>query len=174
MKFFWKDCKFLVIMMLMTLTLVACNSTNKIPDSGEDLFKFKNTLIGSNSAVGQIVHQLPANDKLNKMMLETDQEPYGLSLNYKNVNNSLSLDDLEHTIVYNASFIFALIPNVDRITFTVEEKTYVIHREFLQEWYDGHVLEEFESTDDLKEFIGKYISNKQKMDQLFKVVANRQ
>ncbi|WP_341281205.1 DUF4825 domain-containing protein [Paenibacillus sp. FSL H8-0537] len=173
MKFFEKDYKFLIIMMVMMLTLVACNSTNKVSDSDEDLFKFKNTLIGSNSAVGQIVHQLPANDKLDKMMLETEQEPYGLSLNYKNDNNPLSPDDWEQTIVYNASFIFALIPNVDRITFTVEEKTYVIHREFLQKWYDGHVLVEFESTNDLKEFIGKYISDQQKMDQLFEVVANQ-
>ncbi|MFB9331138.1 DUF4825 domain-containing protein [Paenibacillus aurantiacus] len=156
----------MIMMMVMALALAACTSTNMTPNSDEDLFKFKNTPLGNSSAVGQIIHQLPASDKFNEMKLETDQEPYGLSLSYDNVNEPLSLDDLEQTIVYNASFIFALIPNVERVTFTLEAKTYVIHREALQKWYDGRVLEEFESADALKEYIGAYISDQQKMDQL--------
>lgn len=160
--------KLFITISLLILALAGCSSAAKTQSAGGDLFSLKNSYIGDNSAVGEIVRQLPASEKLDKIILETDQKPYGLHLSYHNTNQPISLDELKQTIVYNATFIFALIPNVERITFTVDQTDFVLQRDELQKWYDERELNQFESADELKGFIEEYISNQQKIDDLLK------
>ena len=63
--------------------LSGCSLNN---DSKTDLFQYKNSSVGDNSAVGNIVKELAHNKELNQISLETKKEPYGITLEYKDID----------------------------------------------------------------------------------------
>lgn len=50
--------------------------------SEEDIFKYKNSYVGDNSAVGNIINQLQGAEHLEIFELETKEKPYGITLDY--------------------------------------------------------------------------------------------
>ena len=146
---------------MVMLLLSGCNS-NAI-DTNEDIFQYKNSFVGDNNAVGNIANQLPVAEYLNGFELKTSAEPYGIILNYEGLKSD---QEYRETVIHNATFLFALVQNVDWITFNSDIGEYSITREQLQEWY-GKELSEIQNQDELRELIQENLEDTNKMNHLF-------
>ncbi|MED3961288.1 DUF4825 domain-containing protein [Niallia taxi] len=60
------------------LLLSGCNTK----ETNKDIFQYKDSNVGDNSAVGNIVYKLPGAQQLSGIELKTKEEPYGIILNY--------------------------------------------------------------------------------------------
>lgn len=136
------------------LFLSGCNSSDTNVDN-DDIFQFKDSFVGDNSAVGNIANQLPGAEHLNGFELKTNEEPYGINLYYDWIE---SLQEYKETVIYNATFLFALVQNVDWITFYFENHEYTITKEKLQAWY-GKELSEVQNEDELRSLIQEHIED---------------
>lgn len=136
-----------------------CSKAN----GAEDMFKYKDSYVGDNSAVGNIANQLQGAEHLKGFELETKENPYGVILNY---DWSESEQNYKKTAVFNATFLFTLVQNADWITFNFDNQEYKITKENLQNWY-GEDFSELKNKDDLKELAQKHLENEDKMNQLF-------
>lgn len=149
--------KFSAFLLLAILVVSGCSTKNE-----EDIFKFKDSSVGDNSAIGNIVNHLQKADHFKDFELKTKNEPYGMILNY----DLLDEGNYKKIAIHNATFIFALVQNVDWITFNFEDQEYKITRESLQDWY-GENLSELESESETEELIQKYLKDDDKIKQLF-------
>ncbi|MFZ0445840.1 MAG: DUF4825 domain-containing protein, partial [Bacillus sp. (in: firmicutes)] len=104
--------KLLFFSLLVLLLLSGCNSNDR--NINNDIFQFKESFVGDNSAVGNIVNQLPGAEQLNGFKLKTNEAPYGIILNY---DWTESEQEYKETVTYNVIFLFTLVQNVDWITF---------------------------------------------------------
>jgi hypothetical protein len=145
--------------MLIVLFLNGCNSGNE----EKDIFQYKESYIGDNAAIGNIVEQLQSSEHLEGFELKTNEEPYGVTLNYDWLDSEQAYQE---TVVHNATFIFALVKNADWVTFHFEDKEYQITKANLQDWY-GKDLSEFTSEDELVKLIEDTLKNEEKVQQLF-------
>lgn len=116
---------------------------NNISDINmEELKKYKDSYVGDNSAVINILSNLPLNTYVSELSLKTDE----ITVNYKE-NPALGLDDYNNfwkdknpneVLEKNAALMFSLIKNTDFIEFNVEnigEKNYRYTRDELKEKY---------------------------------------
>ena len=111
-----------MILFICLLTLVGCGKS-------DSLLNYKNSYIGDNLAVGNILSLLPVNLQDYTFSLQTASEPYELTVNYS--NTKLTNDDLN----YSADILFTLIQNVEIIHFESENSSSTFLRpsdEFLQ------------------------------------------
>ena len=152
--------KFLSLSLLVILIVSGCNTNNE----QEDIFKFKNSFVGDNSAVGNIVNQLQGTEHFKGFELETKEKPYGIILNY---DWSESEQNYKKTAVFNATFLFTLVQNAEWVTFNFDHQEYKITKENLQNWY-GEDFSELKNEDDLKALTQKHLKNEDKLNQLFK------
>lgn len=153
-----KVVKFLFISLLGLYLLSGCN-TDHIND---DIFQYKDSFVGDNSAVGNIANRLAGAKQLTGMELKTNEQPYGITLNYA---WEQSQKEYKETVVYNATFLFTLVRNVDWIVFHSDLGQYMITKENIQSWYDTE-LNEIETEDELRELIQKYLADESKVNQL--------
>ncbi len=154
----WKVIKSLLFSLVLLLFLNGCNADSE----NQDLFQYKDSFVGDNSAVGNIVKQLQRGEHLAGFELKTKEKPYGIILNYdwsesENIN--------KETAIYNATFIFALVQNADWVTFNFDNQEYTITKKDLQEWY-GKELSEFKTEDELRQLIEEFLKNTNKVNQL--------
>lgn len=84
-----------------------------------DFVKYKNSYVGDNSAVGNILSMLPAHDYIAGFSLQTEKKPYGVTVNYRanqsGVNNYYhfwSNKNPGEILERNAAVLFSLIQNV--------------------------------------------------------------
>lgn len=130
------------------LLLAGCSTA----DSGRpDLFRYKDSYVGDNSAVGNIVGRLPGNEDFQKMELKTAEEPYGIILHYA-PNEELTGKEVGERFLYNASFLFALVKNADWIEFVYGEQSFKVSREALQNRF-GTDLRDFSAEEELDAFL---------------------
>ena len=133
-----------ICIVLSVGTLVACNSgsigviggsdgpTSIVVSSDtekkiKDLYDSKIKYVGDNSGVAKIVVLLPFAEgvKLENIELQTDNEPYGVTLNYM-------IDDYDKAVIdntvkadgfyKNAMLMFCLIDNADSITVNIKDE----------------------------------------------------
>ena len=155
--------KFLFFSLLVLLLLSGCNSNDR--NINNDIFQFKDSFVGDNSAVGNIVNQLPGVEQLNGFELKTNEEPYGIILNY---DWTESEQEYKETVINNVTFLFTLVQNVDWITFNSNVGDYTITKEILHEWYEIE-LSEVQNEDELRDLIQEYLEDENKVNQLLKV-----
>lgn len=155
---------------LVLLILSGCAVNSENGDSIEirdayvgDLFKFKDAYVGDASAVLNIVSQLKNADHFQRFELKTDEEPYGMVLNYG--DGKTTEQETKNIAIYNATFLFTLIRNADWITFKFTDHEYTFTRENLENWY-GKDLREVQSEDELKSLLLEYMNNEEKVNQL--------
>ncbi|MGD7043088.1 DUF4825 domain-containing protein [Jeotgalibacillus proteolyticus] len=155
---------FLLISSLIMLFLSGCNSSDNNADV--DLFQYKGSYVGDNSAVINSVNHLQGAKHFSGVELKTKDEPYGITVNYNWFDSGL--DDKE-TAINNASYLFTLIQNVDWIKFDfemVEEVyEYKITRENLQELY-GIEFSEIDNEVKLKGLIQESLKDEKKVNEL--------
>ncbi|MGF9967088.1 DUF4825 domain-containing protein [Bacillus rhizoplanae] len=152
------------ISLLSLMILLSGCSLNA--DSKIDLFQYKNSYVGDNSAVGNIVKQLAHNKELNQISLETKKEPYGIILEYKDIDVKKVDKEMKETVISNSTFLFALIKNVDWITFKFPDQEFSVTKEKLQDWYNNK-LDGFENEQDLKKLIQERLKSEDSVNQFF-------
>ncbi|MBP1934540.1 DUF4825 domain-containing protein [Ammoniphilus resinae] len=143
--------------LILLFLLTGCGSNNGVD---QDIFQYKGSYTGDNSAVGNIIHQLPEADFFKQVMLQTEKEPYGMEIQYGDING-----DIQSSTINNASYLFALVKNVEWITFEYPNETYTLTRQQLQQWY-GKDLSEITNEKDLKKLIQTNTNDKNKVDKL--------
>nr|WP_222439463.1 DUF4825 domain-containing protein [Sporosarcina sp. BP05] len=141
------------------LFLSGCNTNNK----NGNLFQYKDSFVGDNSAVGNIANQLRSGENLEGFELKTKEKPYGIILNYDWLESE---QNYKETAIFNATFLFSLVQNVDWITFNFDNREYKITKGNLQEWY-GKELSEFKNEDELRKYIQEYLKDENKVNQFF-------
>lgn len=152
----------IISLLSLMMLLTSCQSA----ESKTDLFQYKNSYVGDNSAVGNIVNELTYNNELNQISLETKKEPYGIILEYKDIDTNSIDKEMKETVITNSTFLFALIKNVDWITFKFPDKEFSVTREKIQEWYNNK-LDGFENEQDLKKLIQEHLKSEETVSEFF-------
>ena len=154
-----KILKLLSCSLLVISVASGCNTKT----TEEDVFQYKNAYVGDNSAVINIVNNSMQSDNFRGLELKTKEMPYGIILNY---DGSDSEKNDKRTVIYNATYLFALIQNAEWITFNFDHQEYKIAKDALIEWY-GEDFSTFQSEEELKTLIQKRWDDEYKVNQLF-------
>lgn len=154
----------LSIILTVSLSLIGCGS-NSLKTSNKDNYdfiKYKDSYVGDNSSVVNILSNLPAHEYGAGCSLQTNRKPYEIMVNY-NVNRSLGEDNYNkfwknkkayELLEKNAVVLLSLIKNVDVIRFNIfniDKKSYT--RQELEQKYDGDLKKLFKDNDSVKKFL---------------------
>ena len=85
--------------------------------NAEALYKYKTPYVGDNSKVVHLIDSLPYANLRKKVLLQTQAIPYGVTVDYDFSTTQKELQQIEANFRNNAIILFALIENVDEITF---------------------------------------------------------
>ena len=119
--------KLIIFSMLVLVGLAGCGKSTNTSELSE-LLTYKNSYVGDNSAVSHILFRLPAHEYLDGFELQTSQEPYEITINYKDFDkNTVKLEDglisntsFNEILKGNAMIILSLIQNAEIINFNVD------------------------------------------------------
>jgi predicted P-loop ATPase/GTPase len=99
-------------------------------------------------------------EQLSGLELKTTEEPYGIILNYTNVEKSEYIEsDYRELALYNATYILALVKNADWVKFNFIQQEYKVTREELQSLY-GKDIRQFNNEEELSNFLQKNLENR--------------
>ena len=115
--------KLLMLSMLLSFVLVGCGK----PTNMTELLNYKGSFVGDNSAVGHIIELLPAHEYLDGFELQTSQEPYEVTINYKSFDEAtVELEDgstskvaLNEVLQGNSMIILSLVTNAEIVNFNI-------------------------------------------------------
>lgn len=166
--------KILPVMIILSLSLIGCESNSpKISNQDVkttsqvktyDLMKYKDSYVGDNSSVSNIITKLSANAYNAGFSLQTNKEPYGITINYK-ANQNLGEEDynkfwsgkkINEFLEKNAVVLLSLIQNADVIEFNVDnigEKSYKYDRKSLEQKYGGDLKNLFKDDTSFEKFL---------------------
>lgn len=151
--------KFLVFSLVTLFFLNGCNSSSN-RNNEADIFQYKDSYVGDNTAVINSITQLQGADHVNGLELKTTEEPYGIIVKYDWSDAELNPQE---TAINNASYLFTLIQNVDWVAFDFEIgdsiEEYKLSREEIEEWY-GTELDKIDNEDQLRELIQETLEEK--------------
>jgi hypothetical protein len=88
-----------------------------------DLFAHRSQYIGDAGNIGNLLSKLPLGEYKKGISLATEHKPYGLTVNYDISNAGTYTDLIDVTLHDNAVIIFALIKNVEQISFNIASDT---------------------------------------------------
>lgn len=98
---------------------------------------------------------MPGAEYLDGIELKTGEEPFGIILHYDGVQSD---EQFEASVAYNAAFLFALVQNVDWISFKWYRGEVVVGRDDVEEWYGG-ALAEVQNEDELRQLVRSYLED---------------
>ncbi|UNL86546.1 DUF4825 domain-containing protein [Priestia koreensis] len=130
------------------------------------VFEYKNSYIGDNSAVFNIAKQLKHGEELKTMALQTKKKPYGITLNYKEIQADNLEKEQKETALSNATYLFTLVKNADTVTFKFPDQDVMISRAKLEDWYNV-TLQDYKKEEELQKLINKHLKSDTKMDSVF-------
>ena len=153
--------KLLMLSMLLSFVLVGCGK----PTNMTELLNYKGSFVGDNSAVGHIIELLPAHEYLDGFELQTSQEPYEVTINYKPFDEAtVELEDgstskvgLNEILEGNSMLILSLVTNAEIVTFNIgDQETITFDRTTLSENYGNDLESISEDVSSLQNFINTY------------------
>lgn len=148
------------------LVLIVLSGCSQNADSKVDIFQYKNSYVGDNSAVGNIVNQLTHSNELKQISLHTKEQPYGIALEYNDLTAENEDKEMKKTVIANATYLFALIQNVVWVTFKFSANEFTVTKTEVQHWYNNK-LDGFENEEDLKNLIKEHLNSEDSVNQFF-------
>lgn len=165
--------KFVIIVGLLCIALLSSilltngiekqdnGSTSGASYNAQELIKYKISYVGDNTKVINLVNKLTYCDSVKEVLLQTKTQPYSVIVEY--VFKDLKDDKVKMLNSYeaNATIMFAMIDNVDSITFKVEgskepiEFTYL--RADIQKKYNIDLREYSKDTNMLEQLLTSLI-----------------
>jgi len=115
------------------------------------LYKYKTKYVGDASKVGGLTSNLPYTQYKNGISLQTQAEPYGITVNYILMPDDFSqiVSDGNTKVIQNAAVIFCLVDNVSIIRFKFDDgssiHTYAFDRKGLSDAFD-HDFREYSAS----------------------------
>lgn len=176
-----KKIKILFSMSIITasiLLFVGCGYGKNVPGDESHkckvdinrLLEYKNSYVGNNSSIGNIISNLPAQEYSKEFELQTDTEPYEININYSNfeeegivLNDESTISEpFSRILKKNSLIIFSLVKNADVINYIMDDgEVYTYYRPELADCYGDQYGRNFEKiTEDyssLNEFLGNSI-----------------
>lgn len=153
--------RLMMVLMLTLLALVGCKQSNPMTE----LLNYKGSYIGDNAAVGHIIERLPAHEYLDGFELQTSQEPYEITINYKNFDEAtIELEDgstskvsLNEILQSNSMMILSLVKNAEIVSFNIEnQETITFDRATLSKTYGSTLDSISEDLSSLQNFMKSY------------------
>ncbi len=144
--------------------IVASKIENFSQINYEEIVKYKDTYVGDNSAVGNIINLLPGNGYRSGFELVTDKQPYEIIINYKQ-NEELGLEEYnefwmkikpEELLEKNAIIILTLVKNAGMVKFNVNEidkEFYEFRRKDLEMKYGEEIMDLWKDEKVFKDFL---------------------
>ncbi|MNT36225.1 hypothetical protein D3C72_1722940 [compost metagenome] len=111
----------MVIAIIILSFMIVRKVANQSGDKVSNLDKYKNTYIGDNSKVSNILELLPYSEYKKSISLQTVSEPYGLTVTY-NMNGSREIMKI------NSDKLFELIKNLGEITYIFNNQQVKVQR----------------------------------------------
>lgn len=110
---------FLIFILVAIGTMANPNTIEEPKSHAEQWLKYKTPYVGNASKVGNLLGSLevPESYVYDYFALQTTQTPYGVSAYYKTDNSAIIHSPDETSFMRNAIVMFALIDNVDEISF---------------------------------------------------------
>ena len=127
---------------MVSLGMVGCDkSTEQKSVSTESkvnlttVLKYKDSYVGDNSAIVNIVNNLPGNIYNVGIELQTTSKPYEITIRYKGFDDidirfedgSLISSSFPYVMKNNALIILSLVKNVDIVNFDVDDGTVITY-----------------------------------------------
>lgn len=156
-----------VLCVLLLGGLLLTSALDKDPASGlissydaEGLLEYRTPYVGNNSKVVNIINLLPLSKWRQEVSLQTGNTPYGITVNYDFRATDLTKEQVKGTFSSNAVVMFALIENVDLITFTSQfsggvTDTVVVARIQVQQEFPLKLWEYSKDLSTFKGFLNK-------------------
>ncbi len=106
------------------------------------ILKYKNKYMGNASNIANLYHHLPLADINKDFELLPDE--LMLIVNYKDTVSNIGDEKVKSCLIYNATASFALIDNLDNITYHFTGTTYSVSRTDIENLYDHfeHITDE--------------------------------
>lgn len=152
----------LCVTVLVGVLLTGGLANNKGPVtaySAEALFKYRTAYVGDNSKVVNLINNLPYANLRREVSLQTENPPYGITVNYEFSNTDTDIGQIERTFRSNAVVMFALIDNVEAITFKVQgtggQPEYQYSRAEVQKNFDTDLREYARDIEELRLLLKK-------------------
>ncbi|WLF68928.1 DUF4825 domain-containing protein [Clostridium septicum] len=146
---------------VVSLGIVGCGNSTVSKDIADEskvnlttVLKYKDSYVGDNSAITNIVNNLPANIYNEGIELQTSSKPYEITIQYKAFKDiSIRLEDdsvitssFPYVMKNNALIILFLVQNVDIVNFDMDDGTIITYErtDLVNDYKDyfGNNLEE--------------------------------
>ena len=156
---------YFMFIVFLLLVITGCNNGNV---SGEDVFLYKDSFVGDNSAVGAIITQLPFKEYYKEFALETKEEPYGILLDYDIDAESPELNDenMKELALCNSTYLFALVKNAEWFQYDFGKQNLKVNKRELEKWY-GKELSSIPNEKELKSLLQTHLSDKNEITRYF-------
>lgn len=114
--------KRLVLLVCCLIALTACSISSEKDTS---VFQYKDAYVGDNSAVINIAQRVTTLNEVDRFKLQTEEEPYGIELYYKESSDALTPQAINKEVHQQSVYLYYLIKNVDYVSFNFNNQ--VIH-----------------------------------------------
>lgn len=95
--------------------------------------KYRNEYMGNASNLTGLFYELPLNDL--EMSFKLHPDTFAAEVNYKAEVSGRDRDIFDRALIYNATAAFALIDNLEAVTFNFVDSSFKIFREDVEKWY---------------------------------------
>ncbi|WP_313892821.1 DUF4825 domain-containing protein [Psychrobacillus sp.] len=106
----------------------------------EKVLAYENDYMGYASNTNNLFNNLPLADKKEGIELNSDESI--LIVNYKTVSD----EEVEKAVIYNATAAFVLIKNLQEIDMRFSNHSYAVTRENVEHWFGGNFAELIEPS----------------------------
>lgn len=158
-----------------TIDTVPTSPFNQDISAIDKLMQYQSKYIGDNSNTGQLIGALPLSEY--GFVFEIDAENCGLTIDYHFTdwydNESLYT---ERALVYNALSAFALIENLEYITFNFSGSSYTVTREAIEENYPNYgdiFVDGSIDTENFNRYAAQKMNDRAFVAEIFKVFEKK-
>ncbi len=142
---------------IYTINNIPISPFNRDKSGIDNIIKYKNKYVGNNSNTNNLINNLPLSEY--GYVIEINSTNLELTIHYHitdwYINNNYYL---EKSLLYNTVSLFALIDNINKITFTFSGNTYTVTKTQVQELYPN--FNDIISDNINKNNFNKYLENK--------------
>ena len=136
----------------------------------ENIIQYKNQYVGNNSNDSHLIDNLPLAEY--GYVFEIDSKNLGLTIDYHVTDWYINENHyLEKSLLYNSVSIFALIDNVEQITFNFSGNAYTVSRKQMDELYPN--FEDIIGNETNQNNFNKYLENKMNDNDFVEDIFNK-
>ncbi|MBU5483985.1 DUF4825 domain-containing protein [Clostridium sp. MSJ-11] len=106
---------------------------NSLTHDFKGLFKYKTKYMGDSSNIVNLNYSLPLGNVPRTNEIDSDNLEY--IINYEESALKIGKEKVKTDLIYNATANFALIDNLEAITFNFTDSSYKIARNDVEDWY---------------------------------------